>query len=80
MYTTSFNSTVSWTGITLTSLSNASEATDINDKWFKCSWNTRIGSNAFNSTAFTTNTGTVTYITKKQFQMVEVVLSQPQVQ
>jgi len=60
----SFNSTISATGATLTSLSNqASEATALMIDGSNVVGTRELGSNAFNSTAFTTNTGTVTNVT-----------------
>ena len=58
-----FNSTISSTGLTLTSLSNqGSEATALMINGSNVVGTRELGSNAFNSTAFTTNTGTVTSV------------------
>ena len=59
----SFNSTISATGATLTSLSNqASEATALMINGSNVVGTRELGTNAFNSTAFTTNTGTITQV------------------
>ena len=58
----SFNSTISATGATLTSLSSATEATSVMINSSNQLVTRELGSNAFNSTAFTTNTGTITQV------------------
>ena len=59
----SFNSTISATGATLTSLSaQNSEATALMINGSNVVGTRELGDNAFNSTAFTTNTGTVTSV------------------
>ena len=57
-----FNSTITATGATLTSLSSATEATSVMINGSNQLVTRELGSNAFNSTAFTTNTGTVTSV------------------
>ena len=58
----SFNSTISATGATFSSLSSATEATSVMINGSNQLVTRELGSNAFNSTAFTTNTGTVTSV------------------
>ena len=58
----SFNSTISATGATFSSLSSATEATSVMINGSNQLVTRELGSNAFNSTAFTTNTGTITQV------------------
>ena len=57
-----FNSTITATGAKLTSLSSETEATSVMINGSNQLVTRELGSNAFNSTAFTTNTGTVTSV------------------
>lgn len=58
----SFNSTITATGATLTSLSSATEATSVMINGSNQLVTRELGSNAFNSTAFTTNIGDITQV------------------